>query len=223
MDERHEYKLAIHACDRLVLRQGLSAVAKRDPNAGADGSYKVRSLYFDNFDDKALREKLEGVDRREKFRLRYYNDDFSLILLEKKSKARGLCRKRQSRLTKGEAEAILGGDCAFLLKGDALRQELYAKLAAEQLRPRAIVDYRREPFVYAPGNVRVTLDGDIRTGLYSRSFFDPLLPTVPVGDAPYLLEVKFDAFLPDSILSVLALGTRQPSAFSKYAASRVFG
>lgn len=223
MNFRHEIKLAINECDRIILRQGLSAVMKRDANAGANGCYKVRSLYFDSFCDKALREKLDGVDGREKFRLRYYNDDVSLIMLEKKCKTRGLCKKYQSRLTKEEAKRLLDGDAAFLLAGDALQRELYAKLKTEQLRPRAIVDYRREPYVYAPGNVRVTIDSDVRTGLYSRSFFDPNLPTVQAGDTPCLLEVKFDAFLPDIILNVLQIGSRRAAAFSKYAASRMFG
>ncbi|MCE5234947.1 MAG: polyphosphate polymerase domain-containing protein [Clostridiaceae bacterium] len=223
MEPRHEIKLAINEEDRVILRQGLSAVMTRDANAGAGGRYKVRSLYFDNFDDKALREKLEGVDGREKFRLRCYNDDPSLILLEKKSKTRGLCKKYQSRLTEEEVRRLLNGDTAFLLAGDALQRELYAKLKTEQLRPRAIVDYMREPFVCTAGNVRVTIDSDIRTGLYSRSFFDAALPTVQAGDTKHLLEVKFDAFLPDVILNVLQIGSRRAAAFSKYAASRMFG
>ena len=223
MKLRHEWKLAINEGDRLVLRQGLSAVATRDAHAGADGRYRIRSLYFDNYDDKALRQKLDGVDGREKFRLRYYNGDPSYVMLEKKSKTRGLCKKLQSRLTREEAQRLLEGDDSFLLAGDALRQELYAKRKTEQLRPRVIVDYVREPYLYAPGNVRVTIDSDIRTGLYSRSLFDAELPTVPAGDTPYLLEVKFDEFIPDVILNVLQIGSRRAAAFSKYAASRMFG
>lgn len=223
MNLRHEYKLAINQCDRLVLRQGLKAVAKPDEHAGENGCYKIRSLYFDSFDDKALREKLYGVDNREKFRLRYYNDDPSTVLLEKKSKTRGLCLKRQSRLTKKEAQNLIDGDYAFLLSGEELQKELYCKLTTEQLRPRAIVDYLREPYVYAPGNVRLTIDSEIRTGLFSRSFFDAELPTVQAGDTPYLLEVKFDEFIPDVLLNVLQIGSRRASAFSKYAASRMFG
>ena len=69
----------------LILRQRLSAVMQRDKNA-VDGKYYIRSLYFDNAADKALREKLDGVNNREKFRIRYYNHDTSLIHLEKKSR-----------------------------------------------------------------------------------------------------------------------------------------
>ncbi len=223
MKLRHELKLAINEGDRIILKQRLKAVANLDEHVWADGMYKVRSLYFDNFFDKALREKIDGVDGREKFRLRCYNGNSSLVFLEKKSKTSGLCLKRQTRLHKDEVQCILDGNCAFLLDGDQLQQELYAKLKTQQLRPRVIVDYLREPYVYAPGNVRVTIDSDIRTGLYSRSFFDAELPTVHAGDTPYLLEVKFDEFLPDVILDALQIGSRRASAFSKYAASRMFG
>ncbi len=223
MEFRHEYKLAINEADRFSLRQGLRAVAQRDTHAGEGGRYKIRSLYFDDFNDKALREKIDGVDDREKFRLRCYNGDPSFLLLEKKSKLHGLCQKRQSRLSLEETERLLSGDHAFLLAGDALQKEFYIKLAHAQLRPRVIVDYWREPFIYAPGNVRVTIDSEIRTGLYSRSFFDADLPTVQSGDTPYLLEVKFDEFLPDVLFSILQMGSRQASAFSKYAACRRFG
>ncbi len=223
MKLRHEYKLPINAGDYLVLRQGLKAVARPDEHAVDKGYYKIRSLYFDNFDDKALKEKINGVDNREKFRLRYYNDEPSFVRLEKKIKTRGLCGKQQARLTKEEAQRILDGDYGFLLAAGALQAEFYCKLVGERLKPRVIVDYTREPYIYAPGNVRVTIDSNIRTALYSRSFFDPQLPTVQSGDTPYLLEVKFDEFIPDVVLQVLQIGSRRAEAFSKYAASRRFG
>ena len=58
---------------------------KRDLHTGEDGLYTVRSIYFDNADDKALREKIYGVQKREKFRIRYYNDDLSLSPWRRKS------------------------------------------------------------------------------------------------------------------------------------------
>ena len=92
MKYRHEWKHEISYGDMLVLRQRLSAVMKRDVHA-IDGKYLIRSLYFDNVSDKALREKVDGVNILEKFRIRYYNNDSSLIHLEKKSKVNGLCLK----------------------------------------------------------------------------------------------------------------------------------
>lgn len=78
------------------LRARLRAVMAWDEHS-VNGKYEIRSLYFDNLADRALREKIDGVNSREKFRVRYYNGDTSFILLEKKSKCSGLCSKVQLR------------------------------------------------------------------------------------------------------------------------------
>ena len=196
---------------------------KPDPNA-VDGKYFIRSLYFDTPTDTALREKLDGVNRREKFRIRYYNHDTTVIHLEKKSKLSGLGNKQSAPLTAQQAQQIVDGDLDWMLSSPhGLIRELYAKMQTRQLKPKTIVDYVREPFVFGPGNVRVTIDYDIRTGLGCTDFLDPNCPTVPAGDAPILLEVKWDGFLPDIIRAAVQLDGRQVSAFSKYAQCRIYG
>ena len=207
----------------LLLRQRLSAVMQPDPNAKG-GRYFIRSLYFDNLQDKALLEKLNGVNFREKFRIRCYNGDPSLIKLEKKSKINGLCLKEVAPLSPEETESIIKGETEWMLSSkEPLIRELYSKMTTEGLRPKTIVDYTREPFVFAPGNVRVTLDYDIRTGLYSTDILDAELPTIPAGGAPAILEVKWDEFLPDVIRDIVQLESRRTTAFSKYAACRIYG
>lgn len=223
MKSRHEWKHEINYCDLLILRQRLSAVAKKDTHT-VDGKYTIRSLYFDTASDKALREKIDGISMREKFRIRYYNGDTSLIHLEKKSKADGLCAKQSAVLTKEQAQSIADGDWAWMKESaEPLIQELYVKIVNEGLRPKTIVDYTREPYVYAPGNVRVTLDYNIRTGLHCTDFLDPDCVTVPAGDALIILEVKWDEFLPDIIKAAVGLQNRRAGAFSKYAACRIYG
>ena len=69
---RNEWKHLISPSDRAQLRTRLSAVAYQDPHA-IDGRYKIRSLYFDTISDRVLREKIDGVSVREKFRIRYYS------------------------------------------------------------------------------------------------------------------------------------------------------
>lgn len=189
-----------------------------------DGKYFIRSLYFDTPQDTALREKLDGVSRREKFRIRCYNHDTGLIHLEKKSKLAGLGCKESAALTVQEVQALLNSDTDWMAQADRpLVRELYSKMQTQQLRPKTIVDYTREPFVYKPGNVRVTMDYDIRTGLGCTDFLDPDCLTVPAGNAPVLLEVKWDDFLPDLIHLAIQLDGRRASAFSKYAQCRIYG
>lgn len=216
---RHEQKIEISFGDLLALRARLRAVMKPDSHA-TDGRYAIRSLYFDNDHDKALREKLDGVNYREKFRLRYYNGDVNFIRLEKKSKVNGLCRKESVLLTPAQVQALLAGE---LDDTDPLTREFLSKMRSQRLAPKTLVDYTREAFVYGPGNVRVTLDYNIRTGLNGTDFLSPDCIMVPAGDAPAILEVKWDEYLPDIIQDLIQMPHRRVRAFSKYAACRIYG
>ncbi|MCI8622520.1 MAG: polyphosphate polymerase domain-containing protein [Provencibacterium sp.] len=222
MKFRHEWKHTITALDRLVLRARLAAVARPDGNGNA-GTYEIRSLYFDDPQDSALREKIDGVNLREKFRIRYYNGDPSFIRLEKKSKLNGLCCKESEGWTAEETAALLAGDAAWMLQSERpLTKELYTKMKLKGLQPKTVVDYIREAFVFPAGNVRITLDYRIRTGSPS-GFLAPESLSLPVEGDPILLEVKWDEYLPDIIRDAVQLEGRRSCAFSKYAACRVYG
>ena len=137
---RHEWKHEISYADLLVIRQRLRAVAEPDKHA-RDGMYLIRSLYFDNARDKALREKIDGVNMREKFRIRYYNGDTTLIHLEKKSRRSGLGTKYSAVLSAEEVQKILDGTIDWMRGCDRpLVQELYCKMRSQGLRPKTIVD-----------------------------------------------------------------------------------
>jgi len=223
MNYRHEMKIEINRADLIVLRQRLRAVMAADEHA-VRGKYLVRSLYFDSASDKVLREKLDGVSRREKFRIRYYNRDLSMIRLEKKSKQGGLGCKQSAALTAEQARAIAAGDLRRMAEsGQGLLRELYLKMQTQGLRAKTIVDYTREAFVFAPGNVRVTLDYDIRLGLHPEDFLNADCVTIPAGEAPAILEIKWDSFLPDIIRDAVRLPGRRAAAFSKYAQCRIYG
>lgn len=209
--------------DFLTLRMRLAAVMQRDSHA-VDGKYEIRSLYFDTLSDRALREKLDGVNQREKFRIRLYNYDTSVIFLEKKSKWNNLCSKESTELTEEEVQRLLRGEIMWMKNTDrVLCRELYDKMVGQGLRPKTIVDYTREPFVFAPGNVRVTLDYAIHTGLQCTDFLNPQAVTVPAGEDRILLEVKWDEYLPDIIREAVSLESRRAGAFSKYAQCRIYG
>ena len=220
---RHEYKFQLNTLDLFALRSRLRAVMPRDPHAGPSGEYRIRSLYFDDAADTALREKLDGLSRRAKFRIRLYNDDAGFIRLEKKVKAAGLGTKLAAPLSRTETERILAGDIAWMA-GDprVLLQELYIRMRYDGLRPRTLVEYIREPFLYAPGNVRVTLDKNIRSGGFSDDLFSATVPLYPAAPGVIIMEVKYDRFLPRAIQDIVQMADRGASAFSKYAVCRTF-
>lgn len=222
MQFRHELKQEITYADMLILRPRLRAVMQQDAHT-IEGRYKIRSLYFDNLNDKALKEKVDGVNIREKFRIRYYNGDTSLINLEKKSKINGLCRKEGVRLSIEQTEDILKGNYLWMSQSsESLIRELYFKVLHSGLHPKTIVDYVREPYIFGPGNVRVTLDYNIRTGLTATDFLNESCITIPIGDNPIILEIKWDEYLPDIVKDVIQLMHGRIGAFSKYAACRMY-
>ena len=223
MRYRHEWKYEINYGDFLILKTRQDAVMTRDTHA-RDGVYQVRSLYFDNYSNKVLKEKINGVNQREKFRIRYYNGDTSLIRLEKKSKNGNLSSKESAQLSLSEVAALLEGKRDWMLKREEnLIRELYAKMQSQNLLPRTIVDYLRIPYVFKPGNVRVTLDYDIRMGTDLAHFADQGCVTLPVRENPMILEVKWDEFLPAIIQDAVDLPSRRAGAFSKYASCRQYG
>lgn len=215
---RHELKHSISFGDFLMLTGKIGLIAKPDENMRG-GEYFIRSLYFDSYSDKVLREKLDGLGEREKFRIRFYNMDSGFVRLEKKSKKEGLCLKRSAVLTKEQAEKIIAEDTSFLEHSEEpLLRELYIKMLTEKLRPKIIVDYKRRAYVFPYGNVRVTFDYDISSSYDPENFFGET-SKIPVPNE-IILEVKYDEFLPQIIADITQLGGRQGCSFSKYAAAR---
>ena len=218
---RHEYKYRISLQEDLVLSGRLRRLFARDAHAGPDGSYRITSLYFDTPYDRALREKLDGVDRREKFRLRYYGRDPAWLKLEKKYKINGLCGKSSARLSREEAERILTGDAEFLsCREEPVLRELYSKMQGCGLVPRTVVCYEREAFLYAPGRVRITLDRDLRTGIGPLDFLRPERLCLRPLEGLTILEIKYDEFLPDLVRMAVRVPDRMAGACSKYALCR---
>ena len=223
MEYRHEIKHLITHADAVSIRSNLRAVASIDPHAQKDGAYRIRSLYFDDLRNTALWEKLDGVNERRKFRIRYYNADLSYIMMECKMKRDNVGSKLQERLTENEVRRIMAGDLAWMVTSSRpLLTVLYMEMKTKGLRPKCVVEYMRIPFVYGPGNVRVTIDWNIRTGPPGQ-FMDPCGLTLPVEGNPMLLEVKWDDYLPSVIRKATAVKSRSTIAFSKYAACRIYG
>ncbi len=217
---RHELKYPLGRGEYAALRQRCSLVMGRDSHADADGGYRIESLYFDDLADSALLANYAGVSFREKFRIRRYNGNNATLHLEKKIKRGGLGTKLSAPMTAAELEALRHGELGWMMKReDALVRELYVRMKTEGLRPKTLVSYRREPFVYAPGNVRVTFDYDIRSGVCSTALLDGAV-LVPSNPGLVLMEVKWDDYLPDIIRDILQEGSLRVSAFSKYATCR---
>lgn len=220
---RHELKYNINNTQYLLLSRKLKAVLKPDKHAGPDGRYHIRSLYFDDFRNTALFEKHAGVSRRKKYRIRIYNLKDDVIKLERKSKIDYYINKETVHLTREQANRIITGDISFLSKSDnRLLRAFYLECRRNILRPNVLVDYYREAYIYPVGNVRITFDIDLHTGLNSIDLFNKDTLTIGISDYPKILEIKYDNVLPEIVRGLLP-GTIKPwQAIGKFVISKKF-
>ncbi len=222
---RHELKYYLNNNQYTLLRQKISHTVQMDYNCEkAGGEYLIRSLYFDDAYDSAFRTKLAGADYRDKYRLRIYDLRDDVIKLECKHKEDSYIKKQSVLLTREECDELLSGDHRFLLKKpEPFAHVLFGAFATKGLRPKVIVDYKREAYTFPVEDVRITFDRDIRTGLLSTDIWRADLPTFSViDDYDMVLEVKFNKYLPSYIRYLLQLKSSQKSAISKYCLCRRF-
>lgn len=221
---RTELKHEITIMDCYLLRSKLKHYMEVDPHAKNDGKYLIRSVYFDNFDNKVLTQKKEGFIERDKYRVRLYDYHSDYLNLEKKSKRNNLTYKQKCQISANEYERMRVGDIDWM-KFDSrpLIRELFIQMCLFQIKPITVVDYEREVFIYQYGNVRVTFDSSIKTSFRNNDVLNPNLAMVETNPDIVVLEVKYDEYLPEVIKRLLQIGDRRKGAYSKYQISRMYG
>lgn len=215
---RHEYKYRISNASAELLKRRLKAVLRSDKNAGPNGGYLIRSLYFDDMEYTAFNEKIAGVCDRAKYRLRCYNYDDSYIVFEKKERHGIYCRKQSAVVDLDTADAIIACNRAAMYRTKKpLLVEFATRCATSHFKPRVLLDYDRTAFTYPISDVRITLDLNLRSVPFKTDFFDDLCGMYPIyPDGEQLLEVKFNEFLPEFIGDLLADIPKTLIANSKY-------
>lgn len=215
---RHELKYYVNLHQYHLISRRLAGVVQRDKNAEENGEYPIRSLYFDDVNNKALHDKLAGTINRAKYRIRTYNRTGDVIHLEKKIKHDSYIAKKKVRLTMEQYRAMLNGDYEALYNPDVpLLMDVYDQMKNRLLRPKVIVEYTREAFTAETGNVRITFDKNLKTGLNGVDLFDDKVAMVSALDErQYILEVKYDEYLPHHIRNLLQIDGLVRQSASKY-------
>lgn len=219
---RHELKYYINESVYYTLRERFRYLMKKDENTKHEDGYLISSLYFDDMHHSGMKEKIDGTRFRKKFRIRSYDHNDSLIKLECKIKFDSLISKDSANLTRSEYDSILQGDYGFLAqRSETVCKELFGYNLTKLMAPVNIVEYQREAFVYEEGNVRITFDKNISTSIFGLDMFDEdtiFSNILPPG--VMVLEVKFDDFIPKSVLAILQIGMTEKCAISKYVLCR---
>lgn len=218
---RNELKYLCTDQQLKLLEMRIRHICKPDVHAGTDGRYTVRSLYFDDYQDSCYYENEDGVNCREKFRIRLYDGKTDVITLECKQKINGKNHKYSCSLTEEMCREIMDGTFRLPQGADPVLNKFFLKYRTLMFRPKVIVEYERTPYIYRTGNVRITFDRNISATSKVEDFLNPTICTRPVMKAGvHLLEVKFDELLPDYIYTQLQLDHLQLTANSKYYTAR---
>jgi hypothetical protein len=223
---RHELKYVITEGEHKLMSTRVKACLKQDTYASArGGEYAIRSLYFDDPFDSAVWEKASGVGSRDKFRIRIYNLSDSVIKLERKHKEGQYIKKDSVTISREDCDSILRGDIECLRDNlNPFAMQFYGIFKANYLRPKVLVDYTREPYVFPDEDVRITFDKNVRTAMRCTELFNPDAVTYPVWELRgcMILEVKFNQTLPPYVRQLLTIGAAERTAASKYVFCRQY-
>ncbi len=221
---RHEFKYLCTEGQLAMLYPRLDSVMSIDMHAGGNGKYEVKSMYFDDIEDRCFSENENGTDVREKYRIRVYNNSKKRISLERKRKECDKTLKESCLLTEDQFDLLAYGKGRIAEeKLPLLAKQLLVLERTSLMCPKITVSYERIPYVYKNGNVRVTIDRGIASSSQVDRFWDDdcaRRQILPMGWQ--LLEVKYDSYLPDPIYHALSLENMQRITFSKYYLCRKF-
>jgi len=208
-----EYRLLVNVLDSLLPPDKYSQ----------NGCYHVRSLYFDTLHDKAFYEKMYGVGRRKKYRLRIYSVDDQKVKFEIKNKVKEKINKETAIISREDALSVINGDADPHLKyNNKILNKIYCDFKRDPFRPVVMVDYLRKAFTYDINRIRITFDQELSSDISNFDIFrKPINPKSILKAGLVIMEVKYNDYLPDWIKDALGIVTSTRSAISKYCLSRI--
>lgn len=219
MSARLELKYLVDLDARIALQRVLRARLVPGDFVGAGGGYPVLSLYYDGEALPLYLEKIAGIERRVKVRLRTYAWSFgsgASWFLEAKHKDGQAVAKRRIELPAGAVEPLRTSSWDAL--GPQGAPFLHAR---ESLRlvPSAQVWYQREVLVSAVGDLRVTFDTSIRAlfpgePMTRARLYDQTRAAFPEQLA--VLEIKAKQTVPAWLGALVRSAGLAPESVSKY-------
>lgn len=217
---RSEFKYWISYQDSLFLQNELEKLLSYDAYS-EDGFYRVKSLYFDSINNVDYMEKLAGVARRKKIRLRIYDEAEEVAKLELKQKE-GIYQEKKSLLvTKEVAKQLMNEEYECLLDcSEEIAARLYTLLTLGAYHPATLIEYDRRAFVYQEYSTRITLDQNVRSSELMLDLYERDVPWNYRTQEQVILEVKYNGKLWMPIQKILAKYHLQNVSIGKYAYGR---
>lgn len=171
-------------------------------NPEYDNAYFVRSLYFDNPSSFNFYEKIDGIKKRKKFRLRTYGKKYmnSTLFIEQKGRNVNRVFKYRTPIKQNDIgkfyDAINFDQLINNYNDMKIINEFVSDSVKRKIAPVVLVDYIRRPYISDYDmNFRVTFDSQIKAKASQTlfpdddNFFDCL-------SGYTILEVKFFRKIP---------------------------
>ena len=218
---RNEYKYIISTNQMFFLQSIIKKLLPIDKHINGT-EYKVKSLYFDNYDNKCFYDNENGVEPRQKFRIRVYNDKYDKIKLEIKRKEHSQIIKYWTSINIEQAQELINGKNIIGADNDEILKYVQTKIKTELYHPVSVVEYNRTAYE-SKDIIRITFDKNITSSTYVNAFFDakmPRRPILPLG--MNIMEVKFRQIKPKYIFDALQFDNLNLTKFSKYYFSRCY-
>lgn len=228
--QRFEFKYFITADQEAAIRRHIKPYMTADPYAAdlPGGCYEVGSLYYDSPAYYYYQQKIDGVRKRKKVRLRVYRNAgvySDYVFFELKRKYDTVVLKDRCLLTRDDYERFLKDnsftETSLARAGalTALMEEFESERQLRAIRPVVAMIYDREPYIgkYNP-NFRVTFDRHLRAKqndhlLYRGSDW------VDVSGNTRIMELKFNGTLPFYVGDMIKELNLERVAYSKYCAA----
>jgi hypothetical protein len=219
---RFELKYLISNYEYNFLKSLLKSVMTLDLNCSDDDMYRVRSLYFDTLDNTDMYDKLSGIKDRKKVRLRLYNLDDKLIKLEMKNKKNNYTYKETLQISNTTGKEIINGNYkSFYNNKTHMSTKFYNYFALNKIKPKVIIEYLREAYIYSFSNIRINFDKEIKASYYTSDIYNRNLTFVPIIKPDLIiLEIKYKDFIPIWLKKILLSAKVSRTSFSKYLIAR---
>jgi len=224
---RYEFKYLISGRVLSGILRELELRLDRDIYSDENGSYFVRSHYFDTDSFDLYYEKLAGLRKRYKFRLRSYSSRSVYsdpLFLELKGKNDNLVYKHRLQIAPEKVEDTMRKGtkhfAGFLLdsqvESNAGRRFVF-DVFRKKISPSVVVDYHRTAFEnQANPDFRVTLDSEI-IAYRAESNGHPTGIGQMMVDGFQILEIKFRYHLPDWFHRLIQEFELRRISYSKFA------
>ena len=201
---RFEFKYILNEELKIKVERQIQYFMKYDGHVSPeyDNSYFVRSLYFDSPSSYNFYEKIDGIKKRKKFRLRTYDKDIknSSLFIEQKGRNVNRVFKYRTPIKQNDVEGFYNAtNFDQLIKnynGIKIINEFISDSMKRKIAPVVLVDYIRRPYVSDYDmNFRATFDSQIKAKASQTlfpdddNFFDCL-------SGYTILEIKFYRKIP---------------------------